>query len=73
MGPAISSENSILKITQSIWELEYLIKDTKWWQFSRRIKYKNELINLKGLAFQVGFEIAIRDLEKIGILQKIQK
>lgn len=69
MAPSIP-ENSLPKITNSIWELERLIKDCKWWQIDRKIKYQNKLVNLRVLAFEVGLNTAINDLVKMGILKE---
>ena len=69
----IGTLQGIPKITIEIMNLELLISKLKWYQIIRKIKYHNKLTELRRIGFRVGLEMAFDDLEKAGILTRINK
>lgn len=54
-----------------IFELEEKIKNLKWYQFGLKSTYRSELEELRIFGWNLGMEIALRDLEKWGMIRKV--
>lgn len=50
--------------------LEGEIKDTPWWRFIRLIELKRKLEEARSFAFSHGMQMALNDLEEMGILKR---
>lgn len=64
-------EDKSFALTWQIMEMERQIGKLNWWNFIKRYKMKQKLAGIRILAFRVGFELAMEELEKMGIVKKI--
>ena len=71
MYAGINPDSNVPKITLQIMDLERIIKDLKWWQIFKRMELDNKLIDLRMAGWNIGMEMAIKDLEKMGLINKI--
>ena len=71
MYAGLNPDSNIPRITLQIIDLENLIKSLKWWQILKRMELQNKLVDLRMEAWNIGMAIAIKDLEKMGILKGI--
>lgn len=58
-------------ITNKIEVLRRELNKTPWYHFMERIYIKEELRQLEITAFQIGINIALNDLEEMGILTRV--
>lgn len=60
------------KIASAIRQLEKSIEMTRWWEFFKRRKLENDLFEMRCEAFEMGIELALRDLGEVGILVNVE-
>ena len=65
-------EDKDFRITWEIMEMERQIGKLPWWMFIKRWKAKQTLGALRVLAFMHGFNRAMEDLEKVGIVKRVK-
>ena len=61
-----------LKLYRAYAQYDKLIAETKWWQFLKRWRLKDELALIKQEAFSAGIRIALKDLETAGIIERVE-
>ena len=55
-------------MTLKILEMEREYKKMSWWSFSTKLQLKIDIVKLKRIAFGLGVNMALEDLEKAGLI-----
>ena len=64
----VFSTSEEMKLPMEIWNMEKAIKELPWYSLIKRHKMKTELSVARMVAAQAGFQIALNDLKKAGII-----
>lgn len=59
----------IMNIPCKIMEMERAIKTIPWWNIVKKYKYQSELSEMRCIGAHIGFEQALNDLAKAGIIK----
>lgn len=59
-------------VTKKLVSLRQELERTPWYHFMERVYLKDEIMYLERIAFQIGLEIALKDLCDMGILKEVK-
>lgn len=72
MVGATETNDKAAAIPMNIWKMERAIKELPWYAFIKRWKMQEELATARMLGAAIGFYKAMGDLEKLGIITRVQ-
>jgi len=61
-----------MRIPFEIMKLQRELEELKWWQFIKKHKLNNQIFEMKVIGARIGFELAINDLEEMGMIKRIK-